>query len=290
MDDRPQDKAEDRRRRGPLGDEGGTEETQRVPQGDEGGDSRGGASRPGDEGAPTRRGSAEGTEREAETRENATRATSSEGDTTSRRAPGGDDPDTRVSRTPGAHDEEDMLYTREERLRDVYGGVDWLASFIGCVFALVFGGVLLLLISGLVLGPLGFTLDLEGREIDSAIITGLAIVGVILFLAYFLGGYVAGRLVRFDGGRNGAATVGWGILLGVIFAVFGFLFASLLPGAVFELLRGLRDGILAAVGDLTTLGLVGAGIVVGALLLVLLGSFIGGRLGNRYHTRIDHTD
>ncbi len=290
MDDRPQDKAEDRRRRGPLGDEGGTEETQRVPQGDQGGGSRGGEGRPGDEGAPTRRGSAEGAEREAETRENATRATSSEGDTASRRAPGEDDPDTRVIRTPGAREEEDLPYTREERLRDVYGGVDWLASFIGCVFALVFGGVLLLLISGLVLGPLGFTLDLEGREIDSALITGLAIVGVILFLAYFLGGYVAGRLVRFDGGRNGAATVGWGILLGVIFAVFGFLFASLLPGAVFELLRGLRDGVLAAVGDLTTLGLVGAGIAVGALLLVLLGGFIGGRLGNRYHTRIDHMD
>jgi hypothetical protein len=290
MNDRPQDRTEDRRRRGPLGDEGGTEETRRVPQGGQGGGSGGRPGRSGDEEAPTRQVSPEDAEREDVTRENATRAGSSEADTASRRAPGREDPETHVIRTPGAHEEEDMPYTREERLRDVYGGVDWLASFIGCVFALVFGGVLLLLVSGLVLGPLGFTLDLAGRQIDSAIIVGLAVVGVILFLAYFLGGYIAGRLVRFDGGRNGAATVGWGILLGVIFAVFGFLLASLLPGTVFELLRGLRDGVLSTVSDLTTLGLVGAGIIVGALLLVLLGGFLGGVIGNRYHTRIDHTN
>jgi hypothetical protein len=262
-----------------------------VPQGgDQGGGAGGRPGRPGDEDAPTRRVSPEDAGREAATREDRTRAGSSEADTASRRAPGGEDPETHVIRTPGAHEEDDMPYTREERLRDVYGGVDWLASFIGCVCALVFGGLLLLLVSSLVLGPLGFTLDLEGREIDSATIVGLVVVGVILFLAYFIGGYIAGRLVRFDGGRNGAATVGWGILLGVIFAVFGFLLASLLPGTVFELLRGLRDGVLSTVSDLTTLGLVGAGIIVGALLLVLLGGFLGGVVGNRYHTRIDRTN
>jgi hypothetical protein len=36
-----------------------------------------------------------------------------------------------------------------------------------------------------------------------------------------------------------------------------------------------------------TLGLVGAGIVVGALLLMLLGGYLGGRFGNHYHARID---
>jgi uncharacterized membrane protein YfcA len=33
----------------------------------------------------------------------------------------------------------------------------------------------------------------------------------------------------------------------------------------------------------------GAGIAVGALLLMLLGGFLGGSLGTRYHTRIDQT-
>ncbi len=276
MSDRPQDRPEDRRRRGPLGDEEGTEETKPVPQGGE------------DPG--TGQLSSEGTEREGATREN---VAASSGGTARRRAPGQEDPETRVIRTPGgpdAYEDEEVPFTREERLRDVYGGVDWLASFIGCVFALVCMSVLLLLISGLVLGPLGFTLDLPGGQLDSAIITGLVIVGLVLFLSYFFGGYVAGRLVRFDGGRNGTATVAWGILLAVIFALFGFLLAGLLPGSVFELLRGLQSGIQSIFGNLFTLGLVGAGIIVGALLLVLLGGLLGGSLGNRYHTRVDRTN
>jgi len=152
--------------------------------------------------------SPEGAEREGETRENVAPAS---GDTAPRRAPGQEDPRTRRIRTPSGPDaleEEEVPFTREERLRDVYGGVDWLASFIGCVFALVCMSVLLLLISGLVLGPLGFTLDLAGGQLDSTIITGLVILGLVLFLSYYFGAFEAGRLVRFDGGRNGAATVG----------------------------------------------------------------------------------
>jgi membrane protease YdiL (CAAX protease family) len=243
----------------------------------------------GGEDAETGQLSDESAEREGATREN---VAASSGGTARRGSPDQDDPQTRVIRTPGdpeAYEDEEVPFTREERLRDVYGGVDWLASFIGCVFALVCMSVLLLLISGLVLGPLGFTLDLAGGQLNSAIIAGLVIVGLVLFLSYFFGGYVAGRLVRFDGGRNGAATVGWGILLAVIFTVFGFLLAGLLPGSVFEPLRGLQGGIQSIFGNLITLGLVGAGIIVGALLLVLLGGLLGGSLGNRYHTRIDRT-
>ena len=276
MSDRPQDRPEDRRRRGPLGDEEGTEETRPVPRGGED--------------AETGQLPSEGDEREGATREN---VAGSSGGTVRHGAPDQDDPHTRVIRTPGgpdAYEDEEVPFTREERLRDVYGGVDWLASFVGCVIALVCMSVLLLLISGLVLGPLGFTLDLAGGQLDSAIITGLVIVGLVLFLSYFFGGYVAGRLVRFDGGRNGAATVAWGILLAVIFALFGFLLVGLLPGSVFELLRGLQSGIRSIFGNLFTLGLVGAGIIVGALLLVLLGGLLGGSLGNRYHTRIDRTN
>jgi hypothetical protein len=54
-------------------------------------------------------------------------------------------------------------------------------------------------------------------------------------------------------------------------------------------LRELQGGIQSIFGNLITLGLVGAGIIVGALLLVLLGGLLGGSLGNRYHTRIDRT-
>ena len=288
MDDRPQDRTEERRRRGPLGDEA-AEETRRIPQGgDPGGGSSGGR---GGEDTETRRLSPEETEREDAAREGATRESSS-GEVTSPRGGPPEDEGKRVIRTAGARgDEDDVPYTREERLRDVYGGVDWLASFIGCVFALLCAGALLLLFSGLVLGPLGFTLDLRGRAVDTAIIIGLVVIGVTLLISYFAGGYIAGRLVRFDGGRNGAATVGWSVLLIIIFGFFGaVLLGSFLPDSIFGVVQGfLQDTVIPTAGGLFELGIVGAGIAVGAILLMLLGGFLGGRLGNRYHNRIDET-
>lgn len=277
MSDRPQDRPEDRRRRGPLGDEENTEENRPAPR-------SGGPGGPNGEGEATRRGSP------GEAGPGGpTRATDPE-ETAPRRTDEGVDPETRVIRTSGGPEDEAMLYTREERLREVYGGVDWLGSFIGCIIAVVCGTVLLLLLSGIVLAPLSFTLDLQGQEIGTAAIVGLVIIGLSLFLAYFAGGYVAGRLVRFDGGRNGAATVVWGILLGVIFGVFSFLLVGFLPGGISGALESFRESsVLPAANSLVGLGLLGVGIAVGALLLMLLGGFLGGSLGTRYHTRIDQT-
>jgi hypothetical protein len=131
---------------------------------------------------------------------------------------------------------------------------------------------------------LGLAINLGGSQFDAAVITSLVIVGLALFAAYFLGGYVAGRLARFDGGRNGAATVLWGILLIVLLALFG----SLLPGLGFVQVF-VQDSAIPATSGLAEAGLVGLGIVIGGLLLELLGGFLGGRLGNSYHTRIDET-
>ena len=289
MEDRPQDRPEDRRRRGPLGDEENAEETRRVPQ----------EGRGEQDAEVTRRVSPEEAD---EQREAATRPepTTPEQRRTPRRVSGGEDPETRVIRTPGAAtgasseattssyplpgDYPEADERREAHLREVYGGVDWLASFIGCVLAVVSGAVLLPLVA-LVLGPLGFALDLE-RGLNAVVILGLVVVGIVLFACCLFGGYVAGRLARFDGGRNGAAMVLWGILLCVLLVFFG----SLLPGALLDLLRDFMEGsVLPTIGSLIQNGLAGAGIFVGVLLVALLGGFLGGRLGNRYHTRIDQT-
>ncbi len=274
MDEGPRDRTEERRRRGPLGDEvddgGSGGETRRVPLGKE-----------------------NETERRSPTAEETT------GRRGGRESAAGDEegPETRVIRTPGAPSDTDdgeatypkgyleALDEREARLREIYGGVDWLASFLGCVFAVVCSGFLLAL-AALVLAPLGFTLDLEGRQIGAAVITGLAVLGVTLFLAFLFGGYVAGRLARYDGGRNGAMTVAWAFALTLLVGAVG----SFLPGPFFEVLQEfIQSSVLPAIGGLTELGLTGAGIIIGALLLELLGSFLGGRLGNRYHTRINRT-
>src|SRR5918995_5463179 len=190
MSDRPEDHREDRRRTGPLGD--AAEETRQVPPTENDPES----TRP----VPTKRPAAEG-QASWETRR------------IPQSPPQSGDKETRVIRMPEYSDTAgeatpypagyfEAAEDREDRLRDMYGGVDWLARFLGFVFAIVLGA-LFSAVAGLVLVPFGLSMDLAGSEIGPAAITGLVLVAILVFLTYFFGGYVAGRLARFDGGRNG---------------------------------------------------------------------------------------
>ncbi len=173
---------------------------------------------------------------------------------------------------------------REERLRDIYGGVDWLASFLGFIFVAV-AGAIFAGIASLVLVPLGFSLDIVSVE-GVAGITTLVILGILVFFSYLFGGYVAGRLSRFDGGRNGAMTVVWGTVVGaLVLAVFG-----ILPGALFQTVRDfLAENVTPVIVGLLEAGLIGLAIVAGAIIVAVLGGIAGGRLGSRFHTEIDRT-
>ena len=286
MTDRPEDRREERRRTGPLGEDA---ETRREPSQESDATRQIPSRQPSEQEAPE--------EREPSRR---LRRASQSGSPQGSQAPPPQDEDkeTRVIRTPGSGDTRESVYPRgyfeeaeerEARLRDMYGGVDWLASFLGFVFAVVVGA-LLSAVAGLVLVPLGFSPDLSADQFGPAIITGLVVIAVLLFLTYFFGGYVAGRLARFDGGRNGAMTVLWGIIITLLLTVVGGLFGGMLPGDLIGRLQNfVRDGVAPAFQDLTGLGLVGLGIAVGVLLIELLGGFLGGRAGARYHTEIDRT-
>lgn len=173
---------------------------------------------------------------------------------------------------------------REDRLTDMYGGVDWLASFLGFVFAAVAGGVLFS-VAGLVLVPLGVSVEIGG-ELGPAAITALALLAVLIFLTFLFGGYVAGRLARFDGGRNGAMCVVWALIIGFL----GFVIASFLPGPTGDAMRGFIQGTaLPLAGEVIGLGAIGIAVAVAAVLIAALGGMAGGRLGARYHSEIDRT-
>ncbi len=269
MSENSNDRSRERRRSGPLGDEDEQtrqqqpqreEETRQIPQQQSGGG-------------------------EARTRRS------------DRRQTRGGEAGTRVMRSPGAQGSTgtssggyfEAMEEREERLRDIYGGTDWLASFVGFVVALVSGAVLAL-IPALVLIPLGFSVDLSGETLGAAAFTGLAVVGVVLFLMYFFGGYVSGRLARFDGGLNGAMLIIWTVIAGILFLLAGGIFSSFLPAGVAENMQGFIQGnILPGFNDLVAQGAVGIGILVAAVLVALLGAFLGGRTGGRYHRDIDYT-
>ena len=288
MTERPGDRPEERRRTGPLGDDADDQGTRRVPPGEtrqEG----------------TRREPAGGTaDSQAETRQvrqGPSQGGSSQGST---EAPpqGNGDKETRIIRTPGQPDTTadatpyprgyfEAAEDREDRLRDMYGGVDWLASFLGFVFALV-AGAIFSAVAAVVLAPLGFSLNLTG-PLGAAVITGLVLLGVLIFLTYFFGGYVAGRLARFDGGRNGAMLLVWTLLTGLLLLLAAGVFSGFLPGGAADAIGGSIDMVLSALDGLSQAGIVGIVVVVAALLLALLGGLLGGRLGSRYHAEIDRT-
>ncbi len=283
MTERPGDRPEERRRTGPLGDDADQQETRRVPLGENR-----------QEGA-RREPPARTEDSQAETRQ--VRQGSSQGPS---QAPnqGDGDKETRIIRTPGQPDTTadatpyprgyfEAAEDREDRLRDMYGGVDWLASFLGFVFALV-AGAIFSAIAGVVLGPLGFSLNLTGT-LGAAVITGLVLLGVLIFLTYFFGGYVAGRLARFDGGRNGAMLLVWTLLTGLLLLLAAGVFSGFLPGGAADAIGGFMDATLSALDSLSSAGVVGIVVAVAALLLALLGGLLGGRLGSRYHAEIDRT-
>jgi hypothetical protein len=200
------------------------------------------------------------------------------------RAPG--HPDTTRDATPYPRGYFEAAEEREDRLRDIYGGVDWLASFLGFVFAIVLGAVFSA-VAGLVLVSFGITPDLSGGQIGASVITGLALLGVLIFLTFFFGGYVAGRLARFDGGRNGAMVLVWMFIVVVILALAAAIFSGFLPAGMAEGTVNLLDRIVSAASNLAGAGVAGLVSAAAALLLALLGGSLGGRMGSRYHTEID---
>jgi len=268
MTDRPEEGREERRKTGPLGDD--DEETRAVPTDDGPGATR--RVRPGREepAFSESRGATQGPSEDKETRVI--------------RAP--EHPDTTRAATPYPRGYFEEAEEREDRLRDMYGGVDWLASFLGFVFAIVLGAVFST-VTGLVLVPFGVAPDLGGPEIGASAITGLALLGVLIFLTYFFGGYVAGRLARFDGGRNGAMVLAWNFIVVLIFALAAVVFSGFLPAGAAEGVGNLADGTASTVSALASAGVIGIVAAVAAILLALLGGFLGGRMGSRYHAEID---
>src|SRR5919107_753356 len=158
MSDRP----EERRRTGPLGDE--DDETRRVPT----------------ENGPEATRQVQEEAASAETR-GVAQGPSEENETRVIRVP--DHPDTTRDATPYPRGYFEATEEREDRLRDMYGGVDWLASFLGLVFAIVLGAVFSS-VAGLVFVPLGFPPDFSVGQLGASVITGLAVLAVLIFLTY----------------------------------------------------------------------------------------------------------
>jgi MFS family permease len=124
----------------------------------------------------------------------------------------------------------------------------------------------------------------NARDITRATTETVGLVSGIVFLlvlaiAYYAGGYVAGRLSRFDGARQGFAT--W--IIGVIVTlIIGGVGAAL--GAKYNVLQQLNLPHLPIGSSFTTGGLVASLL---ALIVTLIAAISGGKMGENYHRKID---
>jgi hypothetical protein len=165
-----------------------------------------------------------------------------------------------------------------------YGGIKWGAAFFGWLTANGFAVILVALLSaaGVALGLAQNvdTADEATQQAETLGIGGGIAVLVVLFLAYLAGGYVAGRMARFDGARQGLAVWLIGLVVVVVLAAAGAIL-----GAEYNVLQQLNlPRIPIDEGTLTTAGIV---TLVAILAVTLLGALLGGKLGDRFHRKID---
>jgi heme A synthase len=163
-----------------------------------------------------------------------------------------------------------------ERVRARFGGLDIPASLAGMLVAIALT-VLLAGIIGAIVGAIGFQRGAEDAEELSigAFIGGL----VALFLAFLIGGWAAGRMARYSGGLNGIMTAVWFLILAGILAALGAWIET--EYDVFQradLPRWFSS-------DARTIGAIISGIL--AIGVMLLGGWLGGKWGERYHRRPD---
>lgn len=104
---------------------------------------------------------------------------------------------------------------------------------------------------------------------------------MILLLAYYCGGYVAGRMARFNGLKQGLAVWLWAVAIAILVAIL-----AAVAGSKFNILSKLNSfpRVPVSEGSLTTGGIIALVLVVVAS---LGGALLGGLAGMRFHRKVD---
>jgi len=162
---------------------------------------------------------------------------------------------------------------------DRFGGIDIPASLVGMLTALATTIILAGLI-GAALGAVDYQTGLEGDAEDIALWSMIGGVAV-LFFAYLVGGWAAGRMARYDGARNGFATGVWTLVFGAILAGLGAWF-----GSDYDVFRNVELPQWFSTDAFTTRAIISG---VAAIAAMFIGGIVGGLWGERYHRRADRT-
>jgi len=163
--------------------------------------------------------------------------------------------------------------------RERFGGIDIPASLVGMLTALS----TVLILAGLVGAAFGVVGYQTGLEQDAQDLSNGSLIGgvAILFVAYLIGGWAAGRIARYDGARNGFATGVWTLVFGAIMAALGAW-----AGSEYDVFQNVELPQWFDSDAFTTTAIASG---IGAIAAMFAGGILGGLWGERYHRRADTT-
>lgn len=177
---------------------------------------------------------------------------------------------------------DDGTETRRERQRDRFGGLNWGAAFFGWLVAVGMAVLLTSLLSAAGAAVAISEIDSPGEAISNAdtigIVGGIGLI-LIALISYFAGGYVAGRMSRFDGARQGLGVWLWALIVAIVLALLG-----VIAGDEWNLFAGLDLPRFPVDEDTTTGGII---VLVLVVLGTLVAAILGGKAGENYHRRVD---
>lgn len=174
------------------------------------------------------------------------------------------------------------------REKEVFGGLKIGSAFFGWLTA-TGTAVLLTAVLAAAGAAIGIATDTDLDDAAAAanedpqtigIAGGIALL-VVLLIAYYCGGYVAGRMSRFNGALQGFGVWLWAIVIAAVVAV-----VAAVAGDDYNVLAELnsfpRFGL--SEGELTNGGIIA---LVAVVVVALIGALLGGLAGMRYHRKVD---
>jgi hypothetical protein len=171
------------------------------------------------------------------------------------------------------------------REQDAFGGMKFGSCFFGWLTASGTAVLLAALVTGIG-AALGLSRNVQEAGTSPAQTESVGFVGgilllAIIFVSYLAGGYVAGRMARFNGLKQGLGVWLWAVIIAILAGGAGWL-----VGARFDLLAQVNSlpRLPLSEGTLTTGGII---LAIGVVAVSLIGALLGGLAGMRYHRRVD---
>lgn len=168
----------------------------------------------------------------------------------------------------------------EEKRHEAVGGFKIGAAILGWLTATGVSTILTILVSSIGASIIVSQLQngLSGVDLTRIGISAGILIAVISAAAYYAGGYVAGRLARFDGIQQGIGV--WVTAVAVFLLVA---LTSTIFGAQYNVLQQMNLPSLPT-GNLTATGII---TLIASAAIALVAAVLGAMQGERYHRKVD---